>query len=104
MNRLLCLALIGLALALIPAQNADACHGRGGQRGYGNYYGGGQFFNGNQVQMQQAYLRQQQALALQKAQKAEAKHAVRLANAEKHRAEQAAQREADKQRRINTLR
>ena len=54
-------------------------------------------------QMQQAYLMQQQALAIQKAQKAEAKHAVRLANAEKHRAEQAAAREAAKEKRGNSL-
>ena len=76
------------------------------QRGYGGgYYGGGQFVNNMrmQQQMQQAYLVQQQALAIQKAQKAEAKHAVRLANAEKHRAEQAAVREAAKEKRGNSL-
>ncbi len=53
--------------------------------------------------MQQAYLMQQQALAIQKAQKAEAKHAARLANAEKRRAEQATVREAVKQKRSTSL-
>ena len=99
MSRFLCLALLGFALAMIPTDSAFGCNGRGGiSRGYGNYYGGGQFANNvrMQQQMQQAYLMQQQALAIQKA---EAKHAVRLANAEKHRAEQAAKSEADKQKR-----
>jgi hypothetical protein len=107
MNRVLCLALLALALAMIPAGSAYACNGRGGlQRGYaGGNYGGGQFVNNMrmQQQMQQAYLMQQQALAIQKAQKAEAKHAVRLANAEKHRAEQVAAREAAKEKRGNSL-
>ena len=107
MNRFLCLALLGLALAMIPAGSAYACNGRGGlQRGYaGGHYGGGQFVNymRMQQQMQQAYLMQQQALAIQKAQKAEAKHAVRLANAEKHRTEQAAVREAAREKRSNSL-
>ena len=105
MNRFLCLALLGLIFAMIPTPSAYGCNGRGGfQRGYGGY-GGGQSFNNMrmQQQMQQAYLMQQQALAIQKAQKAEAKHAVRLANAEKHRAEQAAQREAAKQKRSSSL-
>ena len=102
MSRILCLVLVGLVLAVIPMPNAFGCNGRGGmQRGYGSY-GGGQFNNNArmQQQMQQAYLMQQQALAIQKAQKAEAKHAVRLANAEKHRAEQSAKSDADKQRRM----
>ena len=107
MNRFLSLLLIALALALLPTPSAFACNGRGGlQRGYGGgYYGGGQFVNAMrmQQQMQQAYLMQQQALAIQKARKAEAKHAVRLANAEKHRAEQAAVREAAKEKRSNSL-
>ena len=106
MNKVLCLALLALAFAMIPASSSYACNGRGGfQRGYGGYYGGGQFVNNMrmQQQMQQAYLMQQQALAIQKAQKAEAKHAVRLANAEKHRAEQAAVREAARQKRNNSL-
>jgi hypothetical protein len=55
------------------------------------------------MQMQQSYLMQQQAMAIQKARKAEAKHAVRLANAEKHRAEHAAVREAAKEKRGNSL-
>ena len=102
MSRFLYLALLGFALAMIPAPSAFGCHGRGGiQRGNGNYYGGGQFNNFQAQQMQQAYLMQQQALAIQKA---EAKHAVRLANAEKHRAEQAAQRETDKQKRLGIQR
>jgi hypothetical protein len=103
MNRVLCLALLALALAMVPAGSAYGCNGRGGlQRGYaGGNYGGGQFVNN--MRMQQAYLMQQQALAIQKAQKAEAKHAVRLANAEKHRAEQAAAREAAKEKRGNYL-
>lgn len=106
MYRFLSLALIALALTLFSTPSAFGCHGRGGlQRGYaGGYYGGGQFVNNMRMQqMQQAYLMQQQALAIQKAQKAEAKHAVRLANAEKHRAEQAAAREAAKEKRGNSL-
>jgi len=104
MSRFLCLALLGLALAILPARNAVGCNGRGGFQRVGYY--GGPVVNVNfanqvraQQQMQQAFLMQQQALAIQKAQKAEAKHKIRLANAEKHRAQEAAQRLADKEKR-----
>ena len=56
-----------------------------------------------QQQLQQALARQQYAIAVAKAQKAQAKYEVRLANAQKRRSEAAYKLEADRARRSMAL-
>jgi hypothetical protein len=106
------------ALAVIPASAFGQCRGGGGggqtaavaaTSGSGTTtVASGQLLTSPgswaydmmlQQQMQQAFQRRQFALAVQKAQEKQAKLAKRMANAQKHRAEQAYQREMDRQRR-----
>ena len=56
-----------------------------------------------QQQMQQAIAQQQYAMAVAKAQKAQAKYEVRLANAQKRRSEAAYKQEIDRARRSTAL-
>lgn len=112
---------ISCALAVVPATDVVAqCRGRSGggtaqtaavaanSSSGGVVIASGQLLTSpgswaydvmQQQQLQQAAMQRQYALAVQKAQQREAKYARRLANAQKHRAEQAYQRERDRQRR-----
>lgn len=124
----ICLLILGLAagLAMVPSAAFGQCRGGGGgatvaagaNGGSGNVVlpagvsGSGQLLTGPgswyydvmmQQQLQQALARQQYAVAVAKAEKAQAKYEVRLANAQKRRAEAASKLEADRARRSTQL-
>jgi hypothetical protein len=122
MKRYLVILGIGAALALLPQAAFAQCRGGGGQATAASGAvamptGSGVVTSGQlltspgslyydmllQQQMQQAIAQRQYAMAVAKAQKAQAKYEVRLANAQKHRSEAAYKQEIDRARRSTAL-